>query len=165
MKVIYPGTFDPITFGHIDIIRQAHDVFEELQIAVVKRSGKKLMFSIEERVNLVKLSLEEQDIKGVEVNSFDSLLVDYLKQNDCKVFIRGLRANSDFEYEFQMHLMNRRFAPDINGLYLMPSANRMYLSSTLVREIAMFSGDLSALASPCVIKALEKVKSSGRELH
>ena len=155
MKVIYPGTFDPITFGHIDIIRRAYKIFGELRIAVVERTSKDLMFSTEKRVDLVRRSLEEQDIKGIEVDSFDSLLVDYMKQNDCKVFIRGLRANSDFEYEFQMQLMNRRFAPDINGLYLMPSANRMYLSSTLICEIAMFSGNLSGLASPCVIEALE----------
>ncbi len=155
MKVVYPGTFDPITFGHIDIIRRSCEIFGELRIAVVEKSSKELLFSTEKRVELVKRSLEEQNINGVEVDSFDSLLVEYMKKNDFRIFLRGLRANSDFEYEFQMQLMNRRFAPEINGLYLMPSANRMYLSSTLVCEIAMFGGDLTELTSPCVIEALE----------
>ena len=155
MKVVYPGTFDPITFGHIDIIRRSCEIFGELRIAVVEKSSKELLFSTEKRVELVKRSLEEQNINGVEVDSFDSLLVEYMKKNDFRIFLRGLRANSDFEYEFQMQLMNRRLAPEINGLYLMPSANRMYLSSTLVCEIAMFGGDLTELTSPCVIEALE----------
>ena len=156
MNIIYPGTFDPVTFGHIDIIRRALNIFDHIEIAVVARSSKILCFSIEERVNLMKMSMLETGIDRVSVTSFDSLLVDYMKKTDCRTFIRGLRANSDFEYEFQMQLLNRRLAPEISGLYLMPSEENMYLSSTIVREIARFGGDLSTIVTVCVREALEK---------
>lgn len=165
MKIIYPGTFDPVTMGHIDIIRRAQDIFSHIEVAVVERSSKKLYFSVGERVELLKQSLLETGIKGVTVTSFDSLLVEYMKKNNCFTFIRGLRANSDFEYEFQMQLMNRRLASDITGLYLMPSEDNMYLSSTIVREIAQYGGDLSTVVTECVREALEKryaVSEDGR---
>ncbi len=156
MNIIYPGTFDPVTFGHIDIIRRALKIFEHIEIAVVARSSKELCFPVEERVNLMKMSMLETGINRVSVTSFDSLLVDYMKKTDCRTFIRGLRANSDFEYEFQMQLLNRRLAPEISGLYLMPSEENMYLSSTIVREIARFGGDLSTIVTVGVREALEK---------
>ncbi len=163
MKIIYPGTFDPVTFGHIDIIRRALNIFEHVEIAVVARSSKELCFPVEERVHLMKMSMLETGIDRVSVTSFDSLLVDYMKKTDCRIFIRGLRANSDFEYEFQMQLLNRRLAPEISGLYLMPSEENMYLSSTIAREIARFGGDLSAVVTVGVRKALEKRFAASEE--
>jgi pantetheine-phosphate adenylyltransferase len=154
MRIIYPGTFDPVTLGHIDVIRRARKAFSEIEIAVVTRSSKSLCFPIEERVRFIRESLDEIGLKGIKVTAFDCLLIEYMKMKDCHNFIRGLRANSDFEYEFQMQLMNRRLAPEITGLYLMPSEDMMYLSSKLVKEIAKYGGDLSTMVTTCVRKAL-----------
>jgi pantetheine-phosphate adenylyltransferase len=159
MKIVYPGTFDPVTLGHMDIIRRARNIFADIEVAVVERSSKAICFSIEDRVRLMRESLTEVDLTGIQVTSFDCLLVEYMKSRDYHTFIRGLRANSDFEYEFQMQLMNRRLAPDITGLYLMPSEDNMYLSSTLVKEIARYGGDLSTLVTDCVRKSLERAFS------
>lgn len=156
MKVVYPGTFDPVTEGHLDIIRRAAGIFEELEIAVVAQSSKNMVFSVEERISFVEKSIIEENIAGsISVKSFNGLLVDYMKENDYSLFIRGLRANSDFEYEFQMQLMNRRLAPAITGIYMMPSEHNMYLSSTVVKEVAKFEGDLTTLVAPSVKFALE----------
>ncbi len=155
MIIIYPGTFDPITLGHIDIIRRTQRIFTEIEVAVVARSSKTLCFPVEERVRFVVESLEETGLKGVRVASFDSLLIEYMRMNNYTTFIRGLRANSDFEYEFQLQLMNRRLAPEITGLYLMPSEDLMYISSTLVKEIAEYGGDLSTMVTTSVEKALD----------
>lgn len=116
-----------------------------------------MAFDTDTRVALVKKSIEEAGITGlITVVSFDGLLVDYMRNNDYSLFIRGLRANSDFEYEFQMQLMNRRLAPDVTGIYMMPSEHNMYLSSTVVKEVAMFGGSLETLVTPSVEKALEE---------
>ena len=155
MRIIYPGTFDPLTLGHLDIIRRAVSIFSEIEVAVVTRSFKSLCFSVEERVGLLSESLAETGLSRIEVSQFDSLLVEYMNKKNYHTFIRGLRANSDFEYEFQMQLMNRRLAPGITGLYLMPSEDKMYLSSTLVKEIAKYGGDLSTMVTASVKKALE----------
>ncbi|MCD4775639.1 MAG: pantetheine-phosphate adenylyltransferase [Candidatus Aegiribacteria sp.] len=154
MKIVYPGTFDPLTLGHIDIIRRAGRIFSDIEIAVVTRSSKSLCFPVEDRVRLIRESLDETGMKSIKVTAFDSLLIEYMKTMDYHTFIRGLRANSDFEYEFQMQLMNRRLAPEITGLYLMPSEDMMYLSSTLVKEIAKYGGDLSTMVTTCVERAL-----------
>jgi len=155
LTVIYPGAFDPITRGHLDIIRRASGIFEMLVVAVVKRGAKDLMFTADERVGLARKSLLESGIAhGVDVISFDSLLVDYMRDRGAKIFLRGLRANSDFEYEFQMQLANRKLAPGITGIYLMPSESNIYLSSTLVKEIAGYSGDISTFVTPCVEEAV-----------
>jgi pantetheine-phosphate adenylyltransferase len=156
MRIIYPGTFDPLTLGHLDIIRRASSIFNEIEVAVVTRSYKTLCFPVEERVRLIRASLAEMNLSKIEVSSFDSLLVEYMNGKNYHTFIRGLRANSDFEYEFQMQLMNRRLAPGITGLYLMPSEDKMYLSSTLVKEIAKYGGDLSTMVTACVREALEE---------
>ena len=157
MKVIYPGTFDPVTAGHLDIIRRAARIFAEVEIAVVDRSSKSIAFDTRTRVKLVERSIDEAGIKGrISVVSFDGLLVDYMRNNEYSLFIRGLRANSDFEYEFQMQLMNRRLAPEVTGIYMMPSEHNMYLSSTVVKEVAMFGGSLETLVTPSVEKALEE---------
>ena len=154
MRIIYPGTFDPVTLGHIDIIKRAREIFSDIEIAVVTRSFKSMCFPIEERVRFIRESLDEIGLREINVTAFDSLLIDHMKMKDCHTFIRGLRANSDFEYEFQMQLMNRRLAPEITGLYLMPSEDMMYLSSTLVKEIAKYGGDISTMVTACVRKAM-----------
>lgn len=157
LKVIYPGTFDPVTAGHLDIIRRAARIFSEVEISVVDRSSKSMAFDTETRVNLVSASVKEACIEGkISVCSFDGLLVDYMRNNEYSLFIRGLRANSDFEYEFQMQLMNRRLAPEITGIYMMPSEHNMYLSSTVVKEVARFGGSLETLVTPTVEKALKE---------
>ncbi len=156
MKVIYPGTFDPVTAGHLDIIRRAAGIFDELEVAVVNVSSKSMIFDTEKRVELVKDAVIEEGIQGnIEVCAFDGLLIDYMHKKGYKLFIRGLRANSDFEYEFQMQLMNRRLAPEITGIYMMPSEHNMYLSSTVVKEVAKFRGTLDTLVTPSVEKALQ----------
>ncbi len=160
MRIIYPGTFDPVTLGHLDIIRRAVNIFSKIEVAVVTQTLKSTCFSVEERVRLLRESLVETGLEGIEVSSFDSLLVEYMKKKNYRTFIRGLRANSDFEYEFQMQLMNRRLAPEITGLYLMPSEDNMYLSSTLVKEIARYGGDLSTVVTTSVRKALEEYYGS-----
>ncbi|PIE52557.1 pantetheine-phosphate adenylyltransferase [Candidatus Fermentibacteria bacterium] len=155
-KVIYPGTFDPVTAGHLDIIRRAAGIFPEVTIAVVNRSSKSMAFDTETRIRLAEASVKEMGIQGeISICSFDGLLVDYMKENGYNLFIRGLRANSDFEFEFQMQLMNRRLAPDITGIYMMPSEHNMYLSSTVVKEVAMFGGCLDTLVAPSVKRELE----------
>jgi len=162
LTVIYPGTFDPITFGHMDVIRRASCIFDMLVVAVVKRGAKDLLFTADERVDLARKSLLESGIThGVDVVSFDSLLVDYMKEKGVKIFLRGLRANSDFEYEFQMQLANRKLAPGITGIYLMPSESNIYLSSTLVKEIAGYGGDISTFVTPSVEEAV-KLRCSTR---
>ncbi len=156
MKVVYPGTFDPVTAGHLDIIRRTAGIFEELEIAVVSSSAKGMIFDTETRVKLVREAVKEENIEGtVTVNAFDGLLIDYMHKKGYKLFIRGLRANSDFEYEFQMQLMNRRLAPEITGIYMMPSEHNMYLSSTVVKEVARFGGSLATLVTSSVEKALK----------
>jgi len=157
VKVVYPGTFDPVTAGHLDIIRRAAGMFEALEVAVVDNGSKTMVFDTKKRVELAKKAIIEEDIPGdITVRSFDGLLVDYMRTGGYLVFIRGLRANSDFEYEFQMQLMNRRLAPEITGIYMMPSEHNMYLSSTVVKEVARFGGNLNTLVTPSVEKALKK---------
>lgn len=157
--VVYPGTFDPMTRGHLDVISNAVRIFGGLRVSVVERSSKRLLFPAEVRIELARRSLDEAGIPGVEVELFDGLLVDYMKRIGASVFVRGLRANSDFEYEFQMQLMNRKLAPGISGVYLMPAEHNMYLSSTVVKEIAFYGGDLSNLVQPCVAEALVRAGS------
>ncbi len=159
MRAVYPGTFDPVTMGHLDILARALGIFDEIEVAVAGGRHKGVRFPLDQRVSMVRSSVEEADLAGrgrVTVTGFDRLLVEYMRQSGHDVFIRGLRANSDFEYEFQMQLMNRRLAPDITGIYLMPSEDNMYLSSTLVREIAMYGGELGNLVTPSVRQALEE---------
>jgi len=154
MAVIYPGTFDPVTLGHLDIIRRALKIFDRVDVAVVESTPKAVFFPLKDRIRLLEGALDDSGLDNVSVSSFDSLLVEHMRRLGAKVFIRGLRANSDFEYEFQMQLVNRRLAPEITGIYMMPSENMVYLSSTLVREVAMYGGDLSTFVTPGVESAL-----------
>lgn len=162
IRVVYPGTFDPITLGHMDIIKRALTVFGLLHVAVAEATPKSTLFHTAQRVDLVRRSIREAGVgNGVSVGSFRGLLVDHMREIGATVFIRGLRAMSDFEYEFQLQLMNRRLAPGITGVYMMPSESNIYLSSTLVKEIARHGGDISSLVLPCVRGALEESGDNG----
>ncbi|MFY7698028.1 MAG: pantetheine-phosphate adenylyltransferase [Legionella sp.] len=151
-KAIYPGTFDPVTNGHIDIIIRAAKIFPQLIVAVADNVAKRTSFTLNQRIDLIKDSLG--NMPGVSVVGFDSLLISFAKQQDASVIIRGLRAVSDFEYEFQLAGMNRNLNQDIETLFLTPSEHYTYISSTLVREIAAFGGDVSEFVPSVVAQAL-----------
>ncbi len=151
---VYAGTFDPLTFGHLDVAARALQVFESLTIAVAEDPRKTLMFSTEERLALARSSMA--DLPHVEVVPFSGLLVDWARDQGIHTLIRGLRAFSDFEYEFQMALTNRKLAPDIETLFLMPNQNFSYVSSSMVREIASLGGDVDQFVPASVAEALKK---------
>ncbi|MDP2924318.1 MAG: pantetheine-phosphate adenylyltransferase [Candidatus Omnitrophota bacterium] len=151
-QAIYPGTFDPITNGHIDIIKRASSIFKNIIVAVVKNPSKDTFFSYEERIRMVKEAVRR--IKGVKVEGFDGLVVDFAKKRKAKVIIRGLRMISDFEYEFQMALTNRSLASDVETLFLMPHPYYSYISSRLIKEAASLGADLKHFLPLSVLKAL-----------
>jgi pantetheine-phosphate adenylyltransferase len=153
-KVIYPGTFDPVTYGHIDIIKRAIDLFEEVIVTVAINPTKNQLFSTEERVTMLKESLKDYD--RVKVDSFDGLVVEHAKQVGATGIIRGLRQISDFEFEFQMALMNRKLAGDITTIFLMPHEKYTYLNSTVIRNLASLHADVSDFVPPNVHEALKK---------
>lgn len=154
-RIIYPGTFDPITNGHIDVVARALQLFDEVVVAIAADSTKKPLFSIEERQALTGKALAGLG-KGVKVTVFRGLLVDYVKSQKSRAILRGLRAVSDFEFEFQMALMNRKLADSIETLFLMPRGTYTYLSSTLIKEIGRLGGDISSFVPPVVEKAMRK---------
>ncbi|MCG8431590.1 MAG: pantetheine-phosphate adenylyltransferase [Candidatus Omnitrophica bacterium] len=151
---IYPGTFDPVTFGHIDLIKRANDIFSELIVAVAHNRQKSPLFSVEERVKM--LEGVTADMSRVTVTSFEGLVVDFARLRKAHVLVRGLRMLSDFEYEFQMALTNRKLAPGIETIFLMPHESLSYLSSKLLKEAAALGGDLSAFVPDTVAAALRK---------
>lgn len=155
-KAIYPGTFDPVTYGHIDVIKRAVRLFGEVTVAVADNPGKKPLFTSKERVHLLKKSLE--DVPGVSVMSFDGLAVDFARSQKASILIRGLRMLSDFEYEFQMALTNRKLEDSIETLFLMPSESYSYVSSKLLKEASTLGADVSAFVPQCVHEALKKKK-------
>jgi pantetheine-phosphate adenylyltransferase len=152
--VIYPGTFDPITNGHISIISRALKVFDRLVIAILNNPQKLPLFSMEERIQMIREVLKDQ--RHVEVDSFNGLLVDYVIQKKTNVVIRGLRALSDFEYEFQMALMNRKLNREVQSIFLMTDYKWFYTSSTIIKEAASLGGDVSGLVPPVVCKKLKQ---------
>jgi len=149
---VYPGSFDPVTFGHLDIIDRAAKIFDHIIVSVFVHSAKKHMFSVEERVGMLKSVLKDR--KNVTVDSFEGLLVDYVKKKKTDVVIRGLRAVSDLEYEFQIAAVNRTLYPGIETVFFMPRQRYTYLSSSIVRDIAHFKGDVSKLVPPHVAKVI-----------
>ena len=154
---IYPGTFDPITNGHTDLIQRASKLFDKVIVAVAAHSGKNPAFSLEERIQLAETVLA--GIDGVEVCGFDILLVNFAQQKNAQVILRGLRAVSDFEYEFQLTGMNRKLAPDLETMFLMPAEQYTYISSSLVKEVARLSGDVGGFVHEDVHNALKhKIK-------
>jgi len=152
ITAIYPGTFDPITNGHTDLIERASRLFDQVIVAVAVNPGKQPMFSLDERVYLATRVLDH--LPNVEVSGFDSLLVDYVRQRGARVILRGLRAVSDFEYEFQLAGMNRRLAPDVETIFLTPAEQYAYISSSLVKEVANHGGDVSEFVPTHVMAAL-----------
>lgn len=152
IKVIYPGTFDPITKGHLDLIERAAKLFDTILIAVADSPKKQPLFDLETRVRLAEESIAH--IPNVQVTGFRSLLAQFVEEQQAQVILRGLRAVSDFEYEFQMANMNRALSPKTESLFLTPAEQYSYISSTLVREIASLGGETSKFVSPCVQQAL-----------
>ncbi|AOR23241.1 pantetheine-phosphate adenylyltransferase [Clostridium taeniosporum] len=150
MKVaVYPGSFDPITNGHLDMIERGAKVFDKLIIGVLVNVDKKGLFEIEERVELIKKVTKH--IKNVEVRSFNGLLIDFLKENNANVILKGLRAVSDFEYEFKMALMNNKLDPDVETVFMMTSTQYSYLSSSSVKQVAKFGGCIEGLVPKEII--------------
>lgn len=146
------GTFDPITLGHLDVIERALRIFPRVVVAVATSSGKNPLFNLDERMTLVRESTAH--LKGIEVKSFDGLLVDFTESVGVRVIVRGLRAFSDFEYEFQMALTNRKLKPAIETIFLMPKQDYSYVSSSNVREVAQLGGDITQFVPGCVQQAL-----------
>jgi len=157
IRAIYPGTFDPVTNGHSDLIIRASRLFSEVIIGVASNPSKKPRFSLEERVKMIKQITTELD--NVSVVGFSGLLVDFAKKNQAKVLIRGLRAVSDFEYEFQLANMNRRLSPDLESVFLTPAEGNSFISSTLVKEVSLHNGDVSQFVHPIIKAALEQKPS------
>jgi pantetheine-phosphate adenylyltransferase len=151
-RVIYPGTFDPVTYGHIDVIQRAIDLFDEVVVTVAKNPTKSPLFTVSERLEMLEDCLSKFD--SVTVDSFSGLIVDHAKQVGAVGIIRGLRAISDFEYEFQMALMNRKLDENLRTIFLMPHEKFTYLNSTIVRNLAQFEGDVSDFVPPVVVKKL-----------
>lgn len=155
MKIgIYPGTFDPITHGHTDIITRSLRVFDKVVVAVAPNPSKNPLFNLAERLDMVKLVMK--DLGQVEVTAFEGLLVDYVERSGAHAIIRGLRAISDFEHEFQMALINRRLAKQVETVFLMPSEEYSYLSSTIIKDVANHGGLLTAFLHPEVARRLQE---------
>ena len=157
-KVIYPGTFDPITNGHTDLIERAGRMFDDIVVAVAYNSKKQPLLNLEERCELVRKATAH--LPNVTVTGFSNLLADFVREQNATVILRGLRAVSDFEYEFQLADMNRRLAPEIESVFLTPSNHLSYISSSLIREIASLGGDVSEFVDPAVAEALAQKFSS-----
>jgi pantetheine-phosphate adenylyltransferase len=154
VRALYPGTFDPVTLGHIDIVKRAKGIFDNLVVAVAENPQKNPLFSVTERVELINSAVK--DIDGVTVTSFDDLTARFAKSIEADVIIRGLRAISDFEFEFQMALMNRKIEPKIETVFLMPSEKYSYLSSSLIKDIAKRGGDISCFVPASVEDSLRR---------
>jgi len=156
---VYPGTFDPITNGHADLVRRASGIFDQVVVGVATTGGsKEPYFSLSERVALAEQALESYP--NTSVRGFDGLLVEFARQQNAKVILRGLRAVSDFEFEFQLASMNRELDSHLESMFLTPAEEHAFISSSLVREIAILGGDVSKFVSPAVVKALQSKKTS-----
>jgi pantetheine-phosphate adenylyltransferase len=159
---VYPGTFDPMTLGHEDVVRRAIELFDRVIVAVAAGHHKKAMFTLQERIEMARVVTEP--FEQVEVESFSGLLRDFVVARGAKAMVRGLRAVTDFDYEFQLAGMNRSLMPDVETVFLTPSDKYQFISSTFVREIAVLGGEVDNFVSPTVQeKLMEKVRSLGRE--
>ena len=157
-RAVYPGTFDPMTMGHVDLVKRASKLFDSVIIAIASSDSKKPMFSLEERIEIGNKIFA--DDPKVEVVGFSGLLVNFAKDNDANILIRGLRVVADFEYEFQLANMNRAMSPDIESVFLTPKEEYSYISSSLVKEIATMGGDVTRFVDPVTLEALnQKIKN------
>ena len=154
IKAVYPGTFDPLTRGHEDLVRRASTLFDQLVLAIADSPAKRPYFTVDERIAMAREVLA--DVKNVHVLGFSGLLIDFVREQRARVVLRGLRAVSDFEYEFQLAGMNRHLYPEMETMFLTPSEQHMFISATLVREIASLGGDVSQFVHPLVSKRLKQ---------
>ncbi|MBI4398743.1 MAG: pantetheine-phosphate adenylyltransferase [Candidatus Omnitrophica bacterium] len=152
---IYPGSFDPVTFGHIDIIKTASKMFAKIFVAIASNTNKEPLFEAQVRLKFLQSAV--RSLPNVEVELFGGLIVDYARKKSAQAMIRGIRAVSDFDYEFQMALANRKLEPEINTVFIMPSEEHFYLSSKLIKEIAQFGGDVSRFVPPNVARGLREI--------
>jgi pantetheine-phosphate adenylyltransferase len=157
IKAVYPGTFDPLTRGHEDLVRRASTLFDEIILAIADSKAKRPFFPLEERIAMAREVLG--DLKNVKVVGYSNLLTEFVRQQGARVVLRGLRAVSDFEYEFQLAGMNRHLYPEMETVFLTPSEQHMFISATLVREIATLGGDISQFVHPLVAKRLKQKKA------
>jgi pantetheine-phosphate adenylyltransferase len=157
---IYPGTFDPVTNGHIDIIKRASEIFDTIIVAIARNINKKPLFTEDERIEMLQTVLK--DIKNTEVDILEGLLVSYASKKKATVIIRGLRAISDFEYEFQMSLTNRKLNPEISTIFLMPNEKYTYLNSSLIRELASYNAYIKDFVPGYVLRKLKEKFNSGK---
>ena len=153
-RAIYPGTFDPVTYGHIDLITRARKIFDEVIVAVAHNPGKAPLFTVEERVRLLRRAT--RSMRGVVIDHFHSLVVDYVRRQGSHVVLRGLRMLSDFEYEFQMALTNRKLSSEIETIFMMPSESYAYLSARLIKEAVALGANVSAFVPPFVAQVLRR---------
>jgi pantetheine-phosphate adenylyltransferase len=158
---LYPGSFDPITFGHIDVLKRARTIFDKVVVAILENESKKPLFTLEERLEMVREAIK--DIQGTEVISYSGLTVDAARAVGAVAMIRGLRAYSDFDVEFQMDLMNRKLCPDITTVFLMTSLANVYVSSSRVKEISRFGGSVDEFVPPIVVAKLKEKFAASRE--
>jgi pantetheine-phosphate adenylyltransferase len=159
---IYPGTFDPITYGHLDVLGRAAGLFEHVTVAIAENPGKGPLFTIAERLEIIRPNIAQ--FPNVSLTSFDGLLVDFAIAQKANAIIRGLRALSDFEFEFNMALMNRHLKPEVETIFVMPNESYSYTSSNLVKQVARYGGDVSNFVPPNVAAALKKAFANGAEL-
>ncbi|HJV11583.1 MAG TPA: pantetheine-phosphate adenylyltransferase [Burkholderiales bacterium] len=160
IKAIYPGTFDPLTRGHEDLVRRAATLFDRIVLAIADSKAKRPFFAAQERIAMAREVLA--DVTNVEVVGFSGLLTHFVREQGARVVLRGLRAVSDFEYEFQLAGMNRNLYPEMETLFLTPSEQHMFISATLVREIALLGGNVAEFVHPLVAKRLKQKSTSGR---
>ncbi|MDY0323661.1 MAG: pantetheine-phosphate adenylyltransferase [Candidatus Carbobacillus sp.] len=156
---VYPGSFDPVTFGHLDIIERSVKVFDRVIVAVLVNRSKHPLFTVEERVQLLKEATSH--LKNVEIDSFSGLLVDYMRKRSARTIVKGLRAITDFEYEMQMALINKNLDHEIETFFMMTSKEFSFLSSSIVKEVARYGGPVSDLVPPCVVSALKAKFADG----
>ncbi len=153
---VYPGTFDPITYGHIDIIKRGIRIFDKIIVAVANNMHKNPIFDVNERKDLIRDIISEKRIANVEVDSFDGLLVDYLKRKNVRIIVRGLRVVTDFDYEFVYSMMNKKLYDKIETVFLISSEKYSFISSTLIKEVTKYGGDISSYSPDRVIKKLKE---------